>query len=234
GAERRIVLRTWKEIVDALVVRAVRPEGLSPRVELVPPRIHHPAGEHLEAARSRLHPPDAAAVETPHPPGRLDIAVRVDALVDVERAIGPPAERVDEMMGVGAAESAKDDSLLVRPAVAVRVLEIEQLVGIAHVEAAVADGDTGRHLEPLGEDDGRIGAAVAVAVLQHVDLVVGYLTRLRLRVCSRADDPEAPALVPRHPHGLPDHGLGGEEVDFEAVGHLELLELVRSEEHTSE
>src|SRR5690606_31087013 len=108
GAERRIVLRTWKEIVDALVVRAVRPEGLSPRVELVPPRIHHPAGEHLEAARSRLHPPDAAAVETPHPPGRLDIAVRVDALVDVERAIGTPAERVDEMMGVGAAESAKD------------------------------------------------------------------------------------------------------------------------------
>ena len=65
--------------------------------------------------------------------------------------------------------------LLVGLAVAVGVLEVEQLGAVGDVGAAVARLDAGGDQQAVGEDGGLVGLAVAVGVFEDEDLVVGLL-----------------------------------------------------------
>ena len=58
-------------------------------------------------------------------------------------------------------------------AVAVGVVEVEQLGAVGDVGAAVAGLDPGGDQQPVGEDGGLVGLAVAVGVFEDHDLVVG-------------------------------------------------------------
>src|SRR6185436_6391505 len=143
---------------------AVGPERVAPAVELVAPRIAHPLHEDLQVQARRTEPPDARAAQPPRPARRLDMAVDVDRLVEVERAVGTPAERVDDVVRVLGAEAREEDAALVGLAVAVRVLEVDELGAVGDVAAAVARLDARRNVEALREDGRLVGLAVAVGV----------------------------------------------------------------------
>ena len=101
GDERR----AGKDIVDALAAGAVGGKRLSPAVEGVPPGIDQPAGEDFQLERFGAELPDAAGREPAHAPGRFEMAVDVDRLVEVEQSVGTPAEGVQQVVGVFGAES---------------------------------------------------------------------------------------------------------------------------------
>ena len=67
--------------------------------------------------------PDAAAAQPPHAVRRLDVAVDVDRLVEVEHPVRPPAEGVDDVVRVLGAEAREHDLRVVRLAVAVGVAQ---------------------------------------------------------------------------------------------------------------
>ena len=110
-------------------------------------------------------------------------------------------------------------------AVAVGVLEVEQFGAVGDIGAAVARLDAGGDQQAVGEDRGLVGLAVAVGVFEDEDLVVGLLPRLDLGIDLRAGDPEPPRGVEIHLDRLGEQRVGGEQVDLEAVGHLERLPL---------
>ena len=64
----------------------------------------------------------------------------VDALVEVEPSIRPPVQGVDDVVRVLGAEAAEDDALRVRLAVAIGVVEVEQLGALADVAGARRGG----------------------------------------------------------------------------------------------
>src|SRR5262245_17899789 len=125
------------QVVDAVAAGAVGPERVPPAVELVAPRIAHALDEDLEVEARGAEPPDAGAAEAARAARGLDVAVDVDRLVEVERAVGAPAERVDDVVRVLGAEAGQDDATLVGLAVAVGVLEMDQLGAVGDVAAAV-------------------------------------------------------------------------------------------------
>ena len=128
-------------------------------------------------------------------------------------------------MRVLGAEAREDDARLVGLAVAVGVLEVQQLGAVGDVGAAVARLDAGRDQQAVGEDGGLVGPAVAVAVFEDQDLVVGDLARLDLRIDLGAGDPEPARGVEVHLDRLGDQRVGREQVDLEAVGDDERLAL---------
>ncbi len=60
----------------------------------------------------------------------------------------------------------------VRLAVAVGVLEKQDVRRLRHDHAAVGEGEAGRDIEMVREDGDLVGAAVAVCVLEDLDPVV--------------------------------------------------------------
>ena len=53
--------------------------------------------------------PDAAAVQPADAVGRFDVRMNVDRLVEIEHAVGPPAQRVQDVVRIFGAETGKDD-----------------------------------------------------------------------------------------------------------------------------
>ena len=70
---------------------------------------------------------------------------------------------------------------------------------------------------------GRIGASLALAVLQDDDVALGVLAGQELRIARDAEHPEAALGVPAHRDGPLDERIRSEELDLEAVGDLEEL-----------
>ena len=69
-------------------------------------------------------------------------------------------------------------SRLVGLAVAVGVLEEEDVGRVGDPDAAVADGDARGDVQPLGEDGELVGLAVAVGVFEDLDAVRARARRL--------------------------------------------------------
>ncbi len=72
----------------------------------------------------------------------------------------------------------RDEALLIRLAIAVGVLEMEQLGALGDVEAAVAELDAAGHEEALDEFVKLFRPAIVVGVLADEDVVVGLLPGL--------------------------------------------------------
>ncbi len=72
-------------------------------------------------------------------------------------------------MGVVAAESGGDDLAEISLAVAVSILEKENIGRIGDPDSTVADGDSRGDIESLREDGETIGLAVTVGILEDLD-----------------------------------------------------------------
>ena len=186
----------------------------------MPPGVYPSTGEDIERERLRGKPPDAAGIQPTNAAGRLHVAVDIDRLVEVEPGIRPPAEGVDDVVGVFRAEAGEHDPSRVGLAVTIGVGEVEKLGAVGDVGAAVTGQHGGGHQEPVGKDRAGVGPPVTVAILQHRDRVVGDLTRPDLRIHARRRDPQPALRVEVHLQGLRDHWIGSEQIHFIAVGDL--------------
>ena len=109
--------RAGDDVVDALAAGAVGDERLAPAVEVVAPGVARSRGTKTSSShRLGPEPPDAAARSSRRDAvRRLDVAVDVDRLVEVEPAVRPPAERVDDVVRVLGAEAGEHDAAAGRP-----------------------------------------------------------------------------------------------------------------------
>ena len=149
---------------------------------------------------------------------RLHLAGVEDAVPAVEPAVGPPGQRVGQLVGVGAAEAGRDDLAGVGLAVAVGVAEEEDVGRVGDPDAAVADGDARGDVEALGEDREPVGLAVAVGVLEDLDAVAAR-SGGAAGIFEALGDPDPPALVEGHGDRVDDVGLGGDDLDAESRRH---------------
>src|SRR5262245_35429527 len=103
--------------------------------------------------------------------GILYVTVIEDAVQAIEPAVGPPGERIGKLVGVGTAEPGNDDFGLVGPTVPIRVLHEEHVWRIGDPNAAVADRDSRRNIEPFGKNSDLVDSPVAVGVFQQLHSV---------------------------------------------------------------
>lgn len=146
--------------------------------------------------------PDVAEVEHPVPA--------------VKPAVGPPGEGVGQLVGVGAAEAGDDDLGLAGLAVGADGVE-EDVGGVGHPDAAVAGGDAGGDVQPVGEDGDALHGAVAVGVLEDLDAIAADAGGAA-RILQAFDDPDAALLVEGHGDGVDQVRLAGDDLDGEAGG----------------
>ena len=133
--------------------------------------------EDLEVEAVRLVTEHAGIDQPDGAVGCLDLAVVEHALLEVERAAGSPGESGNRVVAVLGAEAVQDDLVTVGHVVAVGVLDEHQVRLLGHVDTAVAEFEAGRYVEAAGEHGVVIGPAVAVAIFEDHDLVVGLLVR---------------------------------------------------------
>ena len=113
---------------------------------------------------------------------------------------------------------------LVGLVIAVRVFQEIQIRSCAEIDAAIAERDAGREREAIGEHSDLVRLPIAIDVFENLDAVAALLTLLRaLGILVKFHDPQPPAFVPRHRDGIHDLWFAGEEADFEALRHLDLL-----------
>ena len=107
-------------------------------------------------------------------------------------------------------------------AVAVRVLEIKQLMAGGDITTAIAVGqDAGGNEQAGGEHGGFVGFAIAIGVFEHNDGIRGGLAGFDLRIDFRAGDPQPAARVPVDFNRLVQLRVFGPEIDLEPVGDFE-------------
>ena len=212
-------------------------EELAVAVEVEAPHVAPALAEQLESPRARVVAPDALLELDPADPGRHRAPLEA-----VEPAVGPPGQGVGHRVGVFHAEAGQEHlGVAVGPVVAVAVRVEQQVRGLEDEDAAGAEGQPARQVQPGHEVVGAVGPAVAVGVLQDGDpiralrparrrlgdAVVGgpriAIDRDALQpggvgVLQVLDDPEPPAVVELDRHRLADHRLGRDEADLQALG----------------
>ena len=142
-------------------------EGVARPVEVESPGVPAPFGEELEHVGPGMIAPDALLELDAADPGRHRAPLGA-----VEPAVGPPLHRVDRRVRVLHAEPREQDlGVAVGLVVLVRVGIEEQVRRLADEDPAVADRQAARQVQPLDEDRGLVGLAVAVGVLEDLDPV---------------------------------------------------------------
>src|SRR5262249_31598368 len=157
------------------------------------PRVTGPLAEQLEV----LGP----GVDAEHGAGEgvlfaaaLDVAVVKDAVKAVQPAVRAPGQGVGQLVGVGAAE-AGDHHLRRAGRLAVGAFLVkEQVRGVGHPDAAVADRDAAGDVETLGEDGDLVVGAVAFGTFQDLDAVLAGAGGAS-GVLQAFGDPDAAAVV---------------------------------------
>ena len=125
------------------------------------------------------------------------------------------------MVRIFRAEAGEHDLAAIGPAVAIGVGEVEKFRAVGDVRAPQVVGQNGRgHEQPVGKHRARVGATVAIAVLEDRDRVVGDLARPNLRIDARRRDPEPPLRIEVYLQRLRDQRIGREEIHLVAVGNL--------------
>ena len=133
----------------------------------------------------------------------LPVVHVVAAVRAIHPAVGSPAETVEAELLVARIEAGEEHVMPVRPAVAVTILEPND-IGRRRHETAIAPGENaGRETQPFGEQRRAVVDAVAVRVLENPHAS----TRLTLaihpeRIVGHLDDPEPAAFVPVECHGV--------------------------------
>src|SRR5882724_2039680 len=95
---------------DSLPAGAVGFKCLAPRIPDNSPRVDLPAAEDVKLHCLRSESPRAAAEQAFGAPRRFNVTMNVNALVEIEPAIRPPAEGVNDVMRVFRSESRQNDA----------------------------------------------------------------------------------------------------------------------------
>ena len=186
-----------------LAAAAGQLERLVPRVE----------EEAIAAHRDRPRRRAIAAAHRSPPSSPVEMWKRLSSPHRNELSIPSPAG--------SRAEPGEDDAAHVGLAVAVGVLEVEQVRRRARVDAAVPAGDRGRHRHVGGEQRALLVDAVAVDVLEHPDAAPFATPRVLLRdrgvlvVLGELGDIEPPVLVEVDGDRAAQQRLGGDQLDAE-------------------
>ena len=77
-----------------------------------------------------------------------------------------PNECMQRMVRVGRVETSQHDLLDVGPVVAVGIFEKHQVRLLSDINAAVAQLQTGRHMQPIGKNNLPVGSAIGVGILE--------------------------------------------------------------------
>lgn len=140
-----------------------------------------------------------------------------DALAGVDPAVEAAAEIIDHVVGIVDGEGAEDAFLVVSAAVAVGVREVDD-VGSGENEGALAVGGDGiGEREAVGEEVVGGGGAVGLELGEDADGVARSFGWGE-GVAAGFRDPELARRVEAHGDGFSDVGLGGYELDREALG----------------
>src|SRR5438132_391448 len=125
-------------------------------------------------------------------------------------------------MIVARAESAQHYPALVGFAVAVGVLQKQQLDALAAERAATAQFDSRGNHQTIREDSRFVAAPVATCVFEDENFAIGNLAGFNLRIARLADAPQPSARVETHLNRF-DYTVmfRGEKIDFKSVGDLE-------------
>ena len=144
------------------------------------------------------------------------------------RGIDPSVEAVtkigDTGVRVAQADAGPEHVLPVGLSVPVFIAEQDHVRSVGGNRPAGDRQDGGADVEAPGKDSDRIGPAVAVADLQDLDAILRVPGPDLMGIVEGLHHPEPSLLVPVHGDGIDHHGLGREEADFEARGHLGELE----------
>ena len=199
--------RTREPPTDSIRPCSVGQEGLTLRVALVAPGVHESLDDDLHAFGAGIVGADAAAIETDHAPRGLHVGVNVDALAEIKAPIHAPAQGVDRVMGVLRPEAAQHHPALIGLAVPIRVRELEQFGGCAHVGALFSISTQVRfnarwNQQIVCEHRGTVGFARALGVFEDEDAVRLVGPRLDLRVNGGRSDPEPSLGIPVHRYRL--------------------------------
>src|SRR5438132_604729 len=161
-----------QSVIDPFTEGSVRHKRLAPAIEVMAPGIAEAAEEDLKLHRVGSKLPDAARFQPPHSVGRLDVAVDIDRLVEVEHAVRAPAKRMQNMVRVLGAEAGKDDAPVIGLAIAVRIHEVDEFGAVGDVRASVARLNSGGNEQTVCEDRDLVGAPRLLGVFEDEDLVV--------------------------------------------------------------
>ena len=149
----------------------------------------------------------------------------VDAIVEA------PVQRVDERLHVeprrAAAETGEDYLALVRLAVAIRILQPEDVGRRADEDAAAVADDRGGPRQVVGKDGGLVELAVAVRVFEQPDAPRVRRLVAPLGVVNHLDHEEPAVLVEGHRDRAVDERFAGDEFEAKTLLHLEGRRRVR-------
>ena len=207
------------------------------RVEVQAPHVAAALAEELEAPGTGVIAPDALLELDAADPGRDGRPLQA-----VEPAVRAPGERVGHRVGVFHAEAGEQHlGVAVGTVVAVAVGIEQQVRGLEDEHAPMAECQPAGQVQPGQEVVGPVGPAVAVGVLEdrhpvgpsrpargrlghlvvdrpRVPVHLHPLQPRRVGILEILDHPEPAPVVELDRHGLPDHRLGREEPDLQAVG----------------
>src|ERR1051326_2810698 len=108
--------------------------------------------------------PRSTAVESFHSMRRLDIGVDINRLVEIKLPIRSPSQRVNHVVSVFSAERGEHDSLLIRFAVPIRILEMKQFRALTHIRAAITWNNRGGNEKFVGKHSRFFGIAIPIGI----------------------------------------------------------------------
>ena len=137
GSGRSHENRTGKDEIDPLPPCSVRHEALAPFVENVTPRVDQ--AFHEDFGTPGLGPvmPHSTSQKATNAIRGIKVGMNVDRLVEPHHSLGPPTESMHDMVGILGSEARKDDPALIGFAVAIGILQKQDVVAVGHVNTPV-------------------------------------------------------------------------------------------------
>ena len=192
--------------VDAAAAGTVGEEALPPAIPGVAPGVDPPFGKDLGALGARVVGEAAAGVQPHHAPRGLEVAVDVDALVKIKPSIRPPAQGVEDVVGVLRAEAGEDDALFAVGG------EVEEFGALADVAAVGGGRGNAQRPTPNAQRRSVGGRSRGLFFLRSWALGVGRWTFSQIRHdACRDQQPSHENLALRR---SPRPPLVGEDEDF--------------------
>ena len=115
-------------------------------------------------------------------------------------------------MSIRSAKAGDDDFLSIRFAIAIRVLNKQDVGGIRDPDTTMSDRDTAGDVESLHKCGEPIGSAITIGIFQNFDPIFAG-PRFATGIFERLGDPETASFVDGHRDGVDDIGLGGDDLD---------------------
>ena len=118
------------------------------------------------------------------------------ALGAPEGAIRAMGYAIDELVGIADAESGKNNATLVGFSITIVILEEQQGVEVADINATPAGFHSLDHGQAFRKTGLPVGLAIVVRIFEHEDVVGGFFARECLWVGGRAGHITTTAFIP--------------------------------------